>query len=87
MKPLGEEAKKYCRVGHLLERPFLEQFRQHSMEGLTLGYKPIAMHETPVGTLLQCILLHCLSIDSIRFVDNRYSFLYNYLSLIVYNSI
>jgi hypothetical protein len=51
MKPLGEEAKKYCRAGHLLERPFLEQFHQHSIEGRTLGYKSIAIHETPVGTL------------------------------------
>ena len=25
MKPLGEEAKKYCQAGHLLERPFLKQ--------------------------------------------------------------
>jgi hypothetical protein len=49
MKPLGEEAKKYCRAGHLLERPFLEQFHQHSVHGLTLGYKSIAIHETPVG--------------------------------------
>ena len=49
MKPLGEEAKKYCRAGHLLERPFLEQFHQHSIEGCTLGYKSIAIHETPVG--------------------------------------
>jgi hypothetical protein len=49
MKPLGEEAKKYCRAGHLLERPFLEQFYQHSVQGLTLGYKAIAIHETPVG--------------------------------------
>ncbi|OEU05678.1 hypothetical protein FRACYDRAFT_258685, partial [Fragilariopsis cylindrus CCMP1102] len=39
MKPLSEEAKKYCRQGHLLERPFLEQFHQHSVEGLTRGYK------------------------------------------------
>jgi hypothetical protein len=31
MKPLGEEAKKYCQAGHLLERPFLEQFHQHSI--------------------------------------------------------
>jgi hypothetical protein len=53
MKPLGEEAKKYCRAGHLLECPFLKQFHQHSMEGLTLGYKPIAIHETPAG--MSCI--------------------------------
>jgi hypothetical protein len=57
MKPLGEEAKKYCRAGHLLERPFLEQFYQHSVQGLTLGYKAIAIHETPVGMYLYCILL------------------------------
>jgi len=57
MKPLGEEAKKYCRAGHLLERPFLEQFHQHSLEGRTLGYKSLAIHETPVGTLcLLCLL-------------------------------
>jgi hypothetical protein len=61
MKPLGEEAKKYCRAGHLLERPFLKQFHQHSMEGLTLGYKSLAIHETPVGALLHvyCIVLYC----------------------------
>jgi hypothetical protein len=57
MKPLGEEAKRYCRAGHLLERPFLEQFYQHSVQGLTLGYKAIAIHETPVGMYLYCILL------------------------------
>ena len=51
MKPLGEEAKKYCRAGHLLERPFLEQFHQHSVQGLTLCYMSIAIHETPVGML------------------------------------
>ncbi|OEU22028.1 hypothetical protein FRACYDRAFT_232182 [Fragilariopsis cylindrus CCMP1102] len=48
MKPLKEEAKAYCRQGHLLELPFLKQFHQHSMEGLTCGYKSIAIHETPV---------------------------------------
>ncbi|OEU09246.1 hypothetical protein FRACYDRAFT_248581 [Fragilariopsis cylindrus CCMP1102] len=48
MKPLKDEAKAYCRQGHLLERPFLEQFHQHSKEGLTRGYKSIAIHETPV---------------------------------------
>ena len=52
MKPLKEEAKAYCRQGHLLERPFLEQFHRHSMEGLTRGYRSVAIHETPVGTLL-----------------------------------
>ena len=49
MKPLGDDAKKYCREGHLLERPFLEQFHQHSQDGITCGYKAIAIHETPVG--------------------------------------
>jgi hypothetical protein len=34
MKPLGEEAKKYCQAGHRLERPFLEQFR-HTQYGGT----------------------------------------------------
>ncbi|OEU14444.1 hypothetical protein FRACYDRAFT_240987 [Fragilariopsis cylindrus CCMP1102] len=48
MKPLKEEAKAYCRQGHLLERPFLVQFHQHSKEGLTRGYKSVAIHETPV---------------------------------------
>ena len=56
MKPLKEEAKAYCRQGHLLERPFIEQFHQHSIQGLTRGYKSIAIHETPVGTLLHCIV-------------------------------
>ena len=51
MKPLGDEAKKYCREGLLLERPFLEQFHKHSQEGLTCGYRSIAVHETPVGKL------------------------------------
>ncbi|OEU17716.1 hypothetical protein FRACYDRAFT_238144 [Fragilariopsis cylindrus CCMP1102] len=45
---LKDEAKAYCRQGHLLERPFLEQFHQHSKEGLTQGYKSVAIHETPV---------------------------------------
>ena len=32
LKPLGDEAKKYCREGHLLERPFLKQFHQHCLD-------------------------------------------------------
>ena len=49
LKPLGDEAKKYCREGHLLKRPFLEQFYKHSQDGITCGYKAVAVHETPVG--------------------------------------
>jgi hypothetical protein len=64
MKPLGEEAKKYCRAGHLLERPFLEQFHQHSLEGRTLGYKSLAIHETPVG--MYYIIIHSILIYLIR---------------------
>jgi hypothetical protein len=65
MKPLGEEAKKYCRAGHLLERPFLEQFHQHSLDGRTLGYKSIAIHETPVGMYL--VFVFVIVIVSIQF--------------------
>jgi hypothetical protein len=69
MKPLGEEAKKYCRAGHLLERPFLEQFHQHSLEGRTLGYKSLAIHETPVGMyyiILFLFIIHSILIYLIR---------------------
>jgi hypothetical protein len=65
MKPLGEEAKKYCRAGHLLERPFLEQFHQHSIEGRTCGYKSIAIHETPVGMYLY-YLVSVICLDPIQ---------------------
>ena len=53
MKPLGEEAKKYCRAGHLLERPFLKQLHQHCFDKTinTCGYNSIDIHETPVGKL------------------------------------
>ena len=61
MKPLGEEAKKYCREGHLLERPFLKQFHQHCLDETinTCGYNSIAIHETPVGKL-GIILCRCV---------------------------
>ena len=32
MKPLREKAKTYYQEGHLLERPFLKQFSQHSLD-------------------------------------------------------
>jgi len=48
MKPLKDDAKKYCRKGHELERPFLEQFFEHSRQGKTIGYKALAIHETPL---------------------------------------
>jgi len=48
MKKLSDEAKKYCRAGHAMERPFLRQFHKHSIDGLTCGYKSIAIHETPL---------------------------------------
>jgi len=51
MKPLGETAKKYCREGQLLERPFLEQFQSHCLDDSinTLGYELRGIHETPNG--------------------------------------
>ena len=49
LKPLGDEVTKYCLEGHLLERPFLEQFYNHSQDGITCGYKAIAVHKNPVG--------------------------------------
>ena len=59
LKPLGDEAKKYYREGHLLERPFLKQFHQHCLDETvnTCGYNSIAIHEIPVGKL--CIVLCC----------------------------
>ena len=48
MKKLGSEAKKYCRAGHDMEKPFLEEFHKHSTRGLTCGYKSLAIHETPL---------------------------------------
>ena len=48
MKKLSDEAKKYCRAGHDMEKPFLEEFHKHSVLGLTCGYKSIAIHETPL---------------------------------------
>ena len=38
MKPLKTEAKEYCRKGHELERPFLEQLFEQSRAGLTARY-------------------------------------------------
>ena len=58
MKPLGEEAKKYCREGHILERPFLKQFHKHSQDGVICGYNSIAIQETLVDKLLH--ILRCL---------------------------
>jgi hypothetical protein len=80
MKPLGEEAKKYCRAGHLLERPFLKQFHQHSIDGRAPGYKSVAIHETPVGTSIN-------RFESNKFVNRSLLTLFNYLSLTFYNSI
>ena len=48
MKPLSDEAKIYCREGHALERPFLKQFHQHSVDGRTLGYNSLRISETPL---------------------------------------
>ena len=48
MKPLKDDAKKYCRKGHELERPFLEQFFEHSRQGKTVGYNALAIYETPL---------------------------------------
>jgi hypothetical protein len=83
MKPLGEEAKNYCRADHLLERPFLKQLHQHSLEGRTCGYKSIAIHETPVGTLcllcLLCSLFRFDSIYSVYYLTLIYLFIYLFL--------
>ena len=66
-KPLGDEAMKYCREGHLLERPFLEQFHKHCLDENinTCGYNSIAIHETPVGKFVfvfvfVIVLLFCI---------------------------
>jgi hypothetical protein len=48
MKKLKDAAKKYCREGHAMEIPFLREFHQHSTDGITCGYKSIAIHETPL---------------------------------------
>ena len=48
MRPLKDEAKKYCRQGHALERPFLQQFFEHSQQGKTRNYKALAIFETPL---------------------------------------
>ena len=60
LKPLGDEVKKYCRKGHLLECPVLEQFREHCLDKNinTRGYKSVARHETPVNKCCLCLCLY-----------------------------
>ena len=48
MKPLKTEAKEYCRKGHELERPFLEQLFEHSRAGLTARYDIKGVHASPL---------------------------------------
>ena len=59
-KTLGEEAKKNCQAGHLLERPFLKQLHQHCLYKTinTCVYNYIAIYETPIGKL-QIVLCCC----------------------------
>ena len=47
-KHLGEEQKRYCRQGHANESKFLKQFHKHSEQGLTCGYRSVAVYESPL---------------------------------------
>lgn len=48
MRPLKDETKEHCRRGHQRELPVLKDFIQHSLQGLTCGYKVQAVFQPPL---------------------------------------
>ena len=87
MKPLGDKAKKYCREGHLLERPFLEQFHKHCLDENinTCGYNSVAIHETLVGKFVFVIVLYCIVLYCIvSLFSNIFLIVHSYCSRFFY---
>jgi len=65
MKPLKKEAKEYCRQGHELERPYMEELFEHSTAGLTGNIRILGIHSSPLVGSKNCDLTFFLdSADS-----------------------